>query len=827
MIFKKISCIICLLLFVFLLACTNDSQIEKTSLLTRWAGDVDLQHPWPEYPRPQFKREEWRSLNGIWQFSVLDPDGNTVDEGDILVPYPMESYLSGVQKILKPDQSLKYSTSFNIPAPWKKEEVILHFGAVDWESELYVNSKMVGDHKGGYDPFSFNITNFLKEGENKLELIVKDPTDSSWQPRGKQVLEPEKIFYTPVSGIWQTVWMEAVPKIRFTSFKIVPDIDNQTATLLINADGNTEGTELRITTKNSKQEMYTFLVPFETSVVLPITDIELWSPETPNLYDLQVELLKDRAVIDKVDSYFGMRKIHIEKTADGQERIFLNNKPYFQNGVLDQGYWPDGLYTPPTDKAMKNEIEMVKDLGFNMLRKHVKVESSRFYYWCDKLGVLVWQDMPSGDRATGQNELEIERSPESEKQFRKELGSMIGSFYNHPSIVMWIPFNEGWGQYKTGETVDFVSKLDSTRLINNASGWVDHGIGDVLDIHHYPEPVLEDAGENRVFVLGEFGGIGLAIEDHIWLKEGNWGYENLPNKEEFIRRYENYYDTVWSFEKKGLGAAVYTQLTDVETEANGLLTYDRAVLKADKKILYKINTNNFLRAPGFLPDEKLLNKGDSIKIMSSSEGDIYYTIDGTKPDRNSLKYNGAVVFNDDIKLSAIVYAENDSSRISVREFSKTELKRPEYRTAFNPKYTGGSSFALVDGVQGSTDIKDGTWQGFYGNDLDVIIDLGEEQRPEGMEIGFLEDIRSWVFLPVQVKVSGSADGKNFKTENNSTLEIPSESRDAYLYKHSIKLKGDEPIRYLRIYAANLGECPEWHPGKGNPSWIFVDEIEVK
>lgn len=570
-------------------------QITENTLLTQWASDVDPVNPWPEYPRPQMVRENWLNLNGLWDYAILPKENSEPSkwDGKILVPYPVESALSGVKKRVNPDQKLWYHTSFRIPKEWQEtQKIILHFEAIDWETAIYINGKSAGIHKGGYDPFNIDITPFLKnKGKQSLVLSVWDPTDAGFQPRGKQVRNPGGIWYTPVTGIWQTVWIEPVNSQYIDNYKLVPDIDNEKVTFYINSSDKNQPAALQIKVFDSNGEIAAAKGSTESPVEINIPDPELWSPDNPFLYDIEITLTSNDEETDHISGYFGMRKISLEKDEKGLTRIFLNNKFLFQNGPLDQGYWPDGIYTPPTEEAMKYDLLITKKLGFNMLRKHVKIEPRRFYYLCDKIGLLVWQDMPSGDKYIGRNDPDIERTSESKKQFEFELSKMITTKYNHPCIVMWVAFNEGWGQYNTEGIVRFIKDIDPTRLVNSASGWTDRGVGDVHDIHNYPEPRTPEPEKDRAIVLGEFGGLGLPVEKHTW-EEKAWGYRNMKNFNELLEKYEQFYSTVWQFkDDPGLSAAVYTQTTDVETETNGLMTYDRKIIKLNPEDVYKINTN--------------------------------------------------------------------------------------------------------------------------------------------------------------------------------------------------------------------------------------------
>jgi hypothetical protein len=572
----------------------------KGPLMTKWAADVrpDKRPPLPEYPRPQLVRKSWQNLNGVWQFAFAKageaaPVGKDLDK-TILVPFPVESTLSGV---MKPTERVWYRRTFVVPKGWAGQRVLLHFGAVDWEATVYVDGKKVGTHKGGFDPFSFDITDALgKQEKHEIIVGVYDPTDKGSQPRGKQVNKPGGIYYTPTTGIWQTVWLEPVPAAHVMKLKIVPDVD--AGKVRVTVEASRRG-QVRLTALLGGKAVATVTAAKPGApATLDVGKGNLWSPDSPTLYDLSVELIDGDTVADRVDSYFGMRKIEVGRVdGKGPPRLLLNGKAVFQMGVLDQGFWPDGLFTAPTDEALKYDIELTKKLGFNMSRKHVKVEPARWYYWCDKLGLLVWQDMPSGDRNVDDGKPDLVRSKESAAIYETELKAMIDGLHNHPCIVSWVVFNEGWGQYDTARIAKWTKEYDPTRLINSASGWNDRKVGDVHDIHVYPGPGAPPVEAKRAGVLGEFGGLGLAVKGHTWSKE-TWGYRGVRDKDELTRKYERLIGGVYDLARdKGLNAAVYTQLTDVETEANGLVTYDRAVLKVDVPRVAAVNRGDTSRVP--------------------------------------------------------------------------------------------------------------------------------------------------------------------------------------------------------------------------------------
>ncbi|MCH8978452.1 MAG: glycoside hydrolase family 2 [Armatimonadetes bacterium] len=548
-------------------------------IMTRWASEVSPTNAHPEYPRPTLVREEWMSLNGLWEYAIVDRDGSwTGADGLILVPYPVESALSGVKKAVTPEQRLIYRRNLDVPAEWDGKRTILHFDAVDWEATVLVNGNAVGTHRGGYDRFSFDITDELHAGGNSIEVSVWDPTDQGTQPRGKQVLEPEGIWYTAVTGIWQSVWLEPVRESYFKGIDIQPDPHTGMVKVTADVPGMGEGDFIGLTVTYPGGQGTARQLKAGAEIELLVPSPALWTPDDPVLYKLRLWLVRDGDVIDEVDTYFAFRWIEVKEDEFGR-RIYLNGEPIFQVGPLDQGWWPDGLYTAPTDDALKYDLEVLKELGFNAVRKHVKVEPERWYWWCDQMGLLVWQDMPSGDKYIGGDDPDLDRSAESAAQFELEYSEMIAQLKRHPSIVMWVPFNEGWGQYDTSRIVDLTKRLDPTRLVNSASGWTDRGVGDMYDIHRYPGPAVPPADGKRALVLGEFGGLGWPVEGHLWWDKRNWGYRTYASEEELRGHYERIFFQLNFMRGAGLCAAIYTQTTDVEGEVNGLMTYDRSVLK--------------------------------------------------------------------------------------------------------------------------------------------------------------------------------------------------------------------------------------------------------
>jgi beta-galactosidase/beta-glucuronidase len=484
-----------------------------------------------------------------------------------------------------------YRRTFSVPAAWAGKRILLHTEASDWETKVWVNGRFAGIHQGGYDPFTFDITDYLDDGGvQEVVMAVWDPTDKGPQPRGKQVSHPRGIWYTPTSGIWQTVWLEPVAAHYLGSYLVFPDVERGEVKIVASRAHPAAGEEIVVTVSYGGREIVKEKgKPEGMTLSLPEGEQHLWTPDHPDLYDLEITLLHEGEATDMVKGYFGLRSVSLGKDRPGKMRMMLNGRFVFQNGPLDQGFWPDGIYTPPTDEAMRYDLEMIKKMGFNMLRKHVKVEPRRFYYWCDRMGLLVWQDMPSGDRYIRPDEPDIVRTESSARQFRLELSRMILTKFNHPSIIMWVAFNEGWGQFDTPGIVEYIRALDPTRLVDAASGWSDRGVGDVYDIHHYPDPKAPEPQENRAIVLGEYGGLGLPVTGHTWVKK-NWGYRKMTDVKELKKRYSDYFGKIVKMKARpGLSACVYTQITDVETETNGLMTYDRKVVKMDPAEMKKVN----------------------------------------------------------------------------------------------------------------------------------------------------------------------------------------------------------------------------------------------
>ena len=621
----KYSCIkSCLLAVLILNSCSDRNGTVKWSpaegpLTTPWTHEISPDQVLPEYPRPQMVREKWMNLNGLWEYAVTDLiSAVPIDyPGKILVPFPVESALSGVMKNLQPDQLLWYHRTFKLPQAWKNKHVVLHFGSIDWQASVYLNGTKLIEHKGGYDPFSVDITEELKPGKEQVLVVrVWDPTDlgrtdtlkAPRQPSGKQRSVPFGTEYSRVSGIWKTVWLEPVPAARIEKFEVVTDIDRKTVNLKVYGNGADDSYSIVAVAFKDGSEVARVAGKLDANLILNIPDPRLWWPEDPFLYGLKISLNQGDIKADEVGGYFGMRKISIGTDESKLNRILLNNKFVFQIGLLDQGYWPDGLYTAPTDSALIFDIKTMKGMGFNVARKHGKVEPDRWYYWCDKMGLIVWQDMIPKFPAAGYGPNEIYTSPSDARQFELEMQQMVEGLRNHPSIVMWTIFNETWGQYDTKRLTEWVRGLDTTRLVNSASGCENFGIGDIIDGHQYPGPgpgptksspsahpdewqwgVKAMPDQTRAAVPGEFGGTFLFFPDHSWnntLKGlepfTDAGYPLMNSSDELTTRYETMLNTLHAMiQTNGISGGIYTQFSDVEIECNGLVTYDRKLIKVD------------------------------------------------------------------------------------------------------------------------------------------------------------------------------------------------------------------------------------------------------
>ena len=623
-----------LLSFVFLSLHAQWKPVEG-NIMTPWADRIDPSAVHQEYPRPQMVRSQWANLNGLWDYAITPLGSETFSsEGKILVPFAVESALSGVGRRVGDENELWYERTFSVPSSWKGKDVLLHFGAVDWQTDVWVNGFHVGQHKGGYDPFSFDITSFLnKSGKQSLRVKVYDATDQAFQPRGKQVASPGLIWYTPVTGIWQTVWMEPVSKSHIENYYVVSDIDARTMTVTVDVAAKHSDDVVRVdivegglgySAESPSAKILASADCAGGKAVINIPEVCPWSPDEPYLYGVKVSLLRAGKVVDSVDGYTAMRKVGVVKdtTPNKYRRMALNGKILFQYGPLDQGWWPDGLYTAPSDEALKFDLVKTKEWGYNMVRKHIKVEPARWYYYCDVLGLIVWQDMPN---VADNHSVMMPSRPEEvaklqRNKWAQDTFSIPGSdcqvpplwkenYYNEwreiiqdlrcfQSILVWVPFNEAWGQFDTEEAAAFTKALDPTRFVDAASGGNLRFCGDIIDVHHYPAPAMNAFDRKYVNVLGEYGGIGYPVEGHLWQKDANWGYGNvMTNGEDVLKLYEEFAEMLKTFVANGCAAAVYTQTTDVEVEVNGLMTYDRKVIKIDEKRLAEINRSVIASSP--------------------------------------------------------------------------------------------------------------------------------------------------------------------------------------------------------------------------------------
>ena len=712
-------------LLLALAACSRGGAWRPAEgpLRTRWAVEVAPDDAHPEYPRPEMRRARWQSLNGLWEYA-LGPRGQrpAAYTGRILVPYPIESALSGVRDTVGEGRSLWYRRTFTVPAAWAQDVVLLHFEAVDWDTHVWVNGRHVGAHQGGYDPFTLDITPALRpDGEQEVVVAAWDPTDAGTQPRGKQVRRPGGIFYTSVTGIWQTVWLEPVPHASIRDWVAVPDVDAGRVTIAAAVEGAHPGDRLEAIVRtggtfrdpgSAPVTVATASGPVGTPLVLAVPAARLWSPDDPYLYGVELRLVRgsglaggsseagatalqeSAGVLDRVTGTFGMRKIAVGRDARGVTRLLLNDRPVFQMGTLDQGYWPDGLYTAPTEAAMVSDLRVLKAMGFNMLRKHVKVEPRTFYSWCDRLGLLVWQDMPSASIPLVNDSSDRATDTAATRQFEAELVRMIRTHWNHPSIVMWVPFNEGWGQYDTPRIARLVKDTDPTRLVDAASGWYDRHVGDVVDGHNYPPPAPPRPELKRAAVQGEYGGLGLVVKGHTWQARG-WGYDLFGSREVLAQRFEDFVRLLRRAARDGgLSAAVYTQTSDVETENNGLLTYDRAETKIAPPAVRLALGGYF--APRVVRAAPIFLDSIRVALDSTSDGaEIRYTTDGSDPRRSSTLYQGPFTLTGTTTVKArAYYADGTGSRVSTNGFARVEARpavaAPGARTGLVVEYYEGT-----------------------------------------------------------------------------------------------------------------------------------------
>lgn len=614
---------ILLVLLIPFAANARDWQMQPTHIATRWATSVDPSNVWPDYPRPQLVRAAWENLNGLWEYAITESDSAVPKQyqGRILVPFPVESPLSGVKRPLRPDQLLWYRRTFEVRSIAAGERILLNFGAVDYEATVSVNGKKVGAHKGGYQSFSFEITDAIRKGDNEIVVRVLDPTDAGPNPHGKQNLHGQFMYYTPSSGIWQTVWLERVPATYIESLKLTPDATRGALGIEVKLNGEQEGYAIEAIAESRGKVVARQSI--NGTSVLVLDQPRLWSPDDPHLYDLQLNVSKDGRIIDSVKSYFGLRKVELKRDEQGRARIHLNDRYTFNLGVVDQGFWPDGLYTAPNDAALKFDVQAAKSLGFNTIRKHLKIEPQRWYYHCDKLGVLVWQDMPSSNND----------SPAARAQFEQEIERNLSQLHNHPSITTWVLFNEGWGAYDQERLAARIRRMDPSRLLNGHSGPYDHVkiaqwqrnwkpnyllhplggdvsammdefqmqqlqaptdwmIGDVVDLHFYPGPRMFPARADAASVAGEFGSFGAYIDGHAWEELGPVGLglgASRLSPPQMLAAYSDAVERLRTLESQGLSGASYFQVVDVEREHQGFFTYDREIAKLPVKEIERLN----------------------------------------------------------------------------------------------------------------------------------------------------------------------------------------------------------------------------------------------
>lgn len=559
-------------------------------MLTEYGEKLDKNCPLSEYPRPQFVRNSYINLNGKWACEFTHSDEIPQNfSGEIIVPFSPETPLSGVGRMLMPDEYLHYKKEFDIAPDFNKGRVFIHFGAVDQIATVYLNGVKIGTHSGGYTPFSFEITDCIKEKGNVLNVVVRDFSDTAEYSRGKQKIKRGGIWYGPQSGIWQTVWLESTPETYLKKVKITPDFDREEVRFDFFGQ---DGVQTSVYDGDN-------LIAETTESVVKLPDFKAWSPENPFLYKVVFTCGKDR-----VKSYFGMRKFSVGTDKNGIKRLFLNNKPYFHNGLLDQGYYPDGYLTPPSNSALENDVKTVKSMGFNMLRKHIKIEPLLWYHYCDVNGIIVWQDMVNGGGKYGlevsvlpfiginlddTNYKTFKRTDEKQREsYYNELSEMLDTLYNCPCIAVWVPFNEGWGQFDSAKAYDFIKSVDSTRIIDSTSGWHDRGTTDVISKHIYFTPIKVKAGD-KPYVLSEYAGYSHRVDGHTFGSK-MFGYKIYKTEKSLTAAYERLFNNVIIPQiDTGLSAAVYTQLTDVEDELNGLVTYDRKIVKINSEVIRKIN----------------------------------------------------------------------------------------------------------------------------------------------------------------------------------------------------------------------------------------------
>lgn len=615
-------------------------------IMTRWGKDVTPENVWQSYPRPQLRRSQWQNLNGLWECSVTGQDAamaNVPFEDEILVPFAIESSLSGIGKTFTPQDKLWYRRTFSVDPSWKGKNIILHFGAVDCSCEIFVNGRLVGKHVGGNNGFGIDITKALKpRGENTLVVAVTDPTDKTSCTRGKQILNPHGIWYTAVSGIWKTVWLEPVSSTSVRQILAVTDTKTGKVAFDVILDGAKGNEDIAVEVFDGDRQAAFYSGAVKEAAVI-VENPVLWTPDSPKLYRTKVTLSRSGKVLDAFESYFAIREISKVKDIMGNVRFALNGEAVFQYGPLDQGWWPDGLLTPPSEEAMIYDMVQLKKMGFNTIRKHIKVEPELYYYYADSLGIMIWQDMPSGfETAKGQEQSIPARAvqdwdapAEHEAQWKYEFGEMFSTLRFYPSVTTWVVFNEGWGQFRTAEMTEFVRSLDRERIINSVTGWADRNVGDVYDIHNYPSASMKLVDEcgGRISSLGEFGGLGLAVPGHLWNEEngGGWGYRKMELGLDLMGDYSRLVYDLETLVSQGLSAAIYTQTTDVESEINGLMTYDREVTKLPVEYLHMIHSRLYRAKPAVYRTIVPRTDGGKIKEIAANSSATYddsFSFDG-------------------------------------------------------------------------------------------------------------------------------------------------------------------------------------------------------
>lgn len=727
-------------------------------LMSRWALEIDRTNVLPEYPRPQMVREGWTNLNGEWDCVItpIESPEPSAYEGKILVPFPVESPLSGTtKKRVTPDDAIWYRRSFSTAIPQGGERLLMHFGAVDWKATVWVNGKLIGTHQGGYDPFQFDITDALVDQESQTMVVrVTDPTNKGFQAYGKQSLEPGMIVYTAVSGIWQTVWLEPVPATYVSSLRLTPHVESgeiEVTANIVGPEADSVIVRARVPREKGKAIRATGVGNKSFRIVLP--NAHLWSPDDPHLYDLEIDIAVRSSgtrpeVVDRVASYFGMRSVKLSVDEDGFSRISLNGEEVFNFGPLDQGWWPGGLYTAPSDEALRYDIEVTKRYGFNMCRKHVKVEPARWYHWCDKLGLLVWQDMPNSNRAIVGKDPDLDRSKESEASFRREIKAMMDGLHNSPSIIVWVPFNEGWGQFKTNEIINWVKQYDPTRLVDGPSGTTDRGVGDLYDVHRYPGPGEFGTYAGRASVLGEFGGLGLEVENHTVKTALNWGYSTYDSKEILLKGYRQLIDNLWPLKQEGLVAAIYVQTTDVEGEVNGLMTYDRAVLKIDPEQVRECNQRMYAASPTvttIVPNSKdPESPGEKWQFTTTPPTSSNWK----DPDYDDSSWSsGRAGFGTPNTPGAVVRTEWDTRDIWLRRkvrFTESDIGRNLYFTVHHDEetaiYLDGQEIAFLDGHTYDYTIislSDQARSAIHAGESTLAVHCHQEQGGQYIDLGFI------------------------------------------------------------------------------------------